>query len=109
GEDRFFAYRMAKTIGITLPEIPFEEQYYLQGLEKEITVDGKRWIRLASVYPETIDYVEFYRNDELEHLGYDEPFFINFVFNWYQSPVLEQPGDKEWKAVIHLKSGEVLE
>jgi len=109
GEDRFFAHRMAKSIGISLPEIPFEDQFYLQGFEKEITVDGKRWIRLASLYPETIDYVEFFRNGKLEHQSYDDPFFINFVFNWYQSPTFENPEDREWKAVIHLKSGEVLE
>ncbi|MFB5675099.1 hypothetical protein ACE3NQ_11835 [Paenibacillus terreus] len=109
GEDRFFAHRMAKIIGISLPEIPFEQQFYLQGLEKEITLDGKRWIRLASLYPETIDYVEFFRNGQLEYQSYDEPFLMNFVFNWYQSPSLEKPEDTEWKAVIHLKSGDVLE
>ncbi|TRZ40508.1 hypothetical protein CEQ21_06280 [Niallia circulans] len=109
GEDRFFAQRMAEFIGISLPEIPFEEQFYLQGFEEDITVDGKRWIRLASLYPETIDYVEFFKNGELEHLSYDDPFFINFVFNWYQGPTVVNSEDKEWKAVIHLKSGEVLE
>lgn len=109
GEDRFFALRMAKIIGISLPEMPFEEQFYLQGLESEATIDGKRWIRLASLYPETVDYVEFFRNDQLEYQAYDEPFLINFIFNWYQSFTLETPEDKEWKAIIHLKSGEVLE
>jgi hypothetical protein len=46
GEDQFFAQRMAEAIGMNVPPIPKEEQYYLQGLEPEMTYEGKRWIRL---------------------------------------------------------------
>ena len=43
-------------------DLPFEDQFYLQGLEKDMAYEGKRFIRLASLYPEQIDYVEFYRD-----------------------------------------------
>ena len=42
GEDTFFAYRMAMGIGIDVPDIPEEDQYYLQGLEPEWSYDGQR-------------------------------------------------------------------
>lgn len=109
GEDTFFAYRMAKGIGINVPDIPEEEQYYLQGLEPEMEVDGKRWIRLASLYPEKINYVDFYRNGELIFTAYDEPFTVYYKWNWLQEAWKVQPDDREWKAVIHLRNGEVIE
>ena len=108
GEDKFFAYRMAEGIGIEIPELAKEDQYYLQGLEKEMEYDGKRWIRLASLYPETIDYVEFYKNDQLEYISYDEPFTVNFKSNWLQIASQTQSGD-EWKSVIYLRDGEIIE
>ena len=82
GEDRFFAHRMAAGIGIQVEQIPLAEQYYLQGLEPEMTYEGERWIRLASLHPETINYVDFYRDGELVYTAYDEPFSINFISNW---------------------------
>ena len=109
GEDKFFAYRMAQGIGIKLEPIPKEEQYYLQGLESDTEYEGKRWIRLASLYPEKINYVDFYRNNKLIYTSYDDPFSVNFKCNWLQGHVLTQPEDNEWKAVIHLVNGEVIE
>ena len=109
GEDLFFAMRMAQGIGIDVPELPFEEQYYLQGLEPDWEDGGERWIRVASLYPESINYVDFYRNGELFYTAYDEPFTINFITNWRQGGVKVKPDDKEWKAVIHLRNGEALE
>ena len=109
GEDLFFAMRMAQGIGIDVPELPFEEQYYLQGLEPDWEDNGERWIRVASLYPESINYVDFYRNGKLFYTSYDEPFTINFITNWRQGGVKLRPDDKEWKAVIHLRNGDVLE
>lgn len=109
GEDTYFAYRMAEGIGIKLPPIQKEDQYYLQGLEPNMEYEGKRWIRLASLYPETIDYVEFFANDKLVYTCYDEPFTVNFRSNWMQGPSLINSDNKEWKAVIHLRSGEIIE
>ena len=109
GEDTFFTYRMAKEIGLEVDDIAEEDQYYLQGFEPDMHYEGKRWIRLASLYPEKIDYVEFYRNNKLFYVSYVEPFSIYFVNNWKQLPYIMQPDDKEWKAVIYLKTGEVFE
>ena len=86
GEDTFFAKRMAEGIGIDLPLLPEEERYYLQGFEPNITLHGNRWIRLASLYPESINFVEFYRNDELIDIAYDDPFMVNNETAWIQKP-----------------------
>ena len=109
GEDEFFAYRMAEGIGIKQPEIPRERQYYLQGLEPDMTCDGKRWIRLASLYPETIDDVEFYRNGVIVDTAFDEPFSLNYCSNWYQHPWFVKPDDKLWESMVHLKDGRVIQ
>lgn len=109
GEDTFFAYRMAEGIGIDLPPIPEEEQYYLQGVEPEMTDNGQRWIRLASLYPETINYVDFYRDGELYYTSYDESFSIHFESNWRQGGVDIQSPDEKWTAKVYLRSGEVIE
>ncbi|WP_240419228.1 hypothetical protein [Paenibacillus periandrae] len=109
GEDQFFAYRMAEGLGIRVPEIPEEDRFYLQGLEPEMEFEDQRWIRLASLYPETIDYVDFYCNGEQVYTCYVEPFTVYFVDNWRQLAWKVRPGDREWKAVVHLKNGEVLE
>lgn len=108
GEDQFFARRMAEGIGIELEPLPEEEQYYLQGLEPTLSCDGQRWIRLASLYPETIDFVDFYRNGELYDTAWDEPFPVHYISNWRQGSVPSVPGD-EWRAEIHLRDGRVLE
>ena len=105
----FFAWRMADGIGIEVPPIPEEDQYYLQGLEPGWEDNGQRWIRLASLYPENINYVDFYRNGELFYTAYDELFSINFITNWRQGGVEVRPDDKEWRAEIHLRNGEVIE
>lgn len=107
GEDLFFAYRMAEGIGIEIPKLEKEDLYYLQGFEKNITYQGKRWIRLASMYPETIDYVEFYCNEVLTYIVYDDPFLLNYEKTWDQKGVDCVVGD-QWKAVIHLVSGEII-
>jgi hypothetical protein len=108
GEDMFFALRMADLIGMD-KEIPEkEDQYYLHGFEPEMTHGGERWIRLGSLYPESIDFVEFFRNNELFWTSYDESFSVNFDSNWKQGGVSVAPGE-EWKAIIHLRDGSVIE
>jgi hypothetical protein len=109
GEDQFFAYRMAEAIGLQVPAIPPQDHYYLQGLEPNEAVDGKRWIRLASLYPETIDYVDFYVNGELIYTNYVEPFSVYYNSNWQQEHWAVRPEDKEWKAVIRLTDGSIIE
>lgn len=106
GEDRFFAQRMAEGLGIEVPPIPASEQFYLQGLEPKATVDGKRWIRVASLYPEQIGRVDFYRDGKLFYQCYDEPFTVNFICNWKQGHV-EDGG--AWSAVLQLRDGRSVE
>ncbi|MEZ4712355.1 MAG: hypothetical protein R3A44_34515 [Caldilineaceae bacterium] len=108
GEDTYFAHRMATGIGIALPPLPAEDQYHLQGLEPEMTDGGQRWLRLASLYPETINFVEFFRNNELYYVAYDEPFSVHYMSNWRQGGVNARAGD-QWRAVVHLRDGSVLE
>ncbi len=107
GEDTFFAHRMAEGIGIDTD--PIDDQYYLQGLEPNWEYQGQRWLRLASLYPETISYVDFYRNGKFYDTAYDEPFSLHFQTNWRQGGIDVRDDDREWKAVIHLGDGEVIE
>ncbi|MEZ4675120.1 MAG: hypothetical protein R2932_12845 [Caldilineaceae bacterium] len=107
GEDTFFAYRMAQGIGIPVPELSLEEQYHLHGFEPHLRYNGERWIRMASLYPETINYVDYYRNGELYYTAYDESFSVHFQSNWRQGGVKVAPGE-EWRAEIHLYNGEVI-
>lgn len=109
GEDTFFAHRMAAGIGIEVPEIPKDDQYYLQGLEPDWSYEGERWVRMASLYPETIERVEYYRDGSLIYIAYDEPFAVNFQTNWRQGGVSVAGGDGDWKAVVYLADGDVLE
>ena len=104
GEDKFFAWRMAKGIGISVPEIPVEEQFYLQGFEPLMTVDNKRWIRLASLYPENINYVEFYHKGQLVDIAYDEPFLTKYITTWLQNPFTVAPDDKGWMARVTMSN-----
>lgn len=108
GEDLFFTTRLAESLGIEENTILTEQQYYIQGLEKNAGYDNKRWIRLASVYPETIYKVEFYRNGKYFATAYDDPFTINFEFNWIQHAVEGVEAGEKWKAIITLVDGKVI-
>ncbi|MAF10021.1 hypothetical protein CMK11_06170 [Candidatus Poribacteria bacterium] len=109
GEDVFFARRMAEGIGIDLPPLEPGDEYYLQGFEPDITLDGKRWVRLASLYPEKVDRVEYWRNGERIDVAYDEPFFVDYRTTWIQGPVIERADDREWRARIFQTDGAVVE
>lgn len=109
GEDQFFAWRMADTIGLTVPDIPDEEQFYLQGFEPNVTYQGQRWPRLASLYPERIDTVTYFRNGEFFDIAFEEPYYPLYQTTWIQDgiPMGNQP--ETWRAEIHLHNGEVIE
>ncbi len=49
GEDAYFALRMQEYLTGKQSDLPFEDQFYLQGLEKDMAYEGKRFIRLASL------------------------------------------------------------
>ncbi|MEM7129767.1 MAG: hypothetical protein AAF702_25770 [Chloroflexota bacterium] len=109
GEDQFFAWRMANAIGIEVSEISAEDQFYFQGFEEANTYQGQRWIRLASLYPERIDYVEFYRDGEFFDVAYEEPYYPLHKTTWIQGGITVSSQQESWKAIIYLHSGEVLE
>lgn len=108
GEDQFFAWRMAKGLGLEVPPIPQDDQYVLMGLEPNLEYEGQRFIRLAALYPESVNFVEFFRNEELYYVSYDEPFPVHYESNWRQGGVESVSGD-EWRAVVHLRDGSHIE
>lgn len=111
GEDEFFSLRLAELLGIDVELPSGKDCFYLQGLEPHMTYEGKRWIRLASLYPEKIEYVEFYRDGNLVGRAYEDPFMLNSVgSNWLQNPFPEviQAGE-QWMAKIFLFDGNVFE
>lgn len=108
GEDYFFARRLAEGVGISVPELPPGQEFYLAGFEANIEVGGMRWIRLASLHPEHIDYVDFLRNGELVDRAYCDPFMVNNVTTWIQEGTTVNEGD-QWKALVHLAGDEVVE
>lgn len=109
GEDTFFAERMKEGLTGIKSRIPFEEQFYLQGLEPHMEYEGRRFIRLASLYPEQVNYVEFYRDGELFWKAYDEPFCIYYIENWWQGPVEGIKKGEIWTAKIYLRDGRMTE
>lgn len=108
GEDTFFARRVAELVGIEIPELAPEDRFYLQGFEPHMTYAGERWIRLASLRPEEIDFVRFFRNGKLTYTAYDEPYSVYFLSNWRQGGVTME-GPESWRAEITLTTGETIE
>lgn len=107
GQDFYFARRMARSVGIELMDIPFEEQFYLQGFESNTETDGQRWIHLAAENPEKIDFVKYYLNGKCIYTSYDEPFFLYRETTWIQKGcrVLK---DEEWAAEVTLHDGKTI-
>ncbi|HKL41165.1 MAG TPA: cellulase family glycosylhydrolase [Clostridia bacterium] len=108
GQDEFFARRMAKNVGIEIDELPIDEQFYLQGLEENTSWDNKRWIHVAAEYPEKVNYVDFYYNNQFVYRSYDEPFFLFRETTWIQKGwTIQESG--EWKVKIVLNDGKIIE
>lgn len=106
GEDEFFAMRMAENIGLPFEKPGFEDSYRLIGTGKNECWEGKCWPRIAALYPETVDCVDYYLNGEKIYRSYDEPFSLYFVANWRQNPLLCDSGCL--RAEIRLADGRVL-
>ena len=109
GEDTYFAHRMAEGIGIPLSPLAEEDQYYLQGLEPHMIQGNKRWIRLAALYPEKIDTVEYFRNGQPMGIAYEEPFYPDYMETWIQKPIYMQPEDTIFTVHITQFDGKVIE
>lgn len=108
GEDRFYAVRLCESFGIEPNTLKPEEQFYLQGLKADETCGKKRWIRLASLYPENIKKVVFKRNGAYFATAYDDPFTVNYIANWLQEPVEGIEPGEIWTAEIHLADGSMI-
>lgn len=106
-EDRFFAMRMAQSLGISSCDLPVQSCFEIAGLDDELW-EGKRWLRLACLYPEMVDSVAWYRNDTFLAMAYDDPFSVNYLFNWLQMPVEGIQTGETVKAVIRLAGGQTI-
>lgn len=106
-EDVFFARRMARGLGIEIPALSTDEAYVLEGVNDRFEDAGKRWIRLAAEYPETIRKVVFSINDNVIDLAYQEPFFVDCKQTWIQGGTFLKSGDVV-KAAVHLVDGTIL-
>ena len=107
-EDLFFARRMARGLGIPVEPLAEEYCYVLLGLNDRWEWKGERWIRLSAERPESIDRVEFFRNDEFVDVAYEEPFYVRWDNTWIQLGIPTAPGDV-WRAAIHLGDGRLIE
>jgi hypothetical protein len=107
-EDLFFARRMARGLGIPVETLGVQEQYVLDGVNGRWQQHGERWIRLTAEYPESINFVEFFRNGKLVDVAYEEPFYVNYQHTWVQESTRVEAGEK-WSAMVHLGDGTVLE
>lgn len=104
GEDQYFACRMAKLLGIRLPELP-EDDVYLQGFERDMTIDDGRYIRVASKNPELIDRVFFYEDDRQLDVAFSEPFFLEDRMTWIQEPYYPSEGARTFTARVLFLDG----
>jgi len=105
GEDEFFAWRMANTIGIPQAEIAEENKLYIQGLTKNEIYNDQQWVRLASLYPEHIDYIDFFCDNKFIDRSYGEPFMAKSTTTWLQDPHIKKKKGEVWRVVVNLKDG----
>lgn len=109
GEDLFFTARVAEAFGIEKNAIPEEAQFRIMGLDADDVWEGKRWIRLAAMYPEKIRKVDFYRDGAYFDSAYDDPFSLQFRVNWLQGPIEGILDGERWTSRIFLSDGSVIE
>ncbi|MEO0587136.1 MAG: hypothetical protein AAF078_05800 [Planctomycetota bacterium] len=112
GHDRFFAWRMAESVGLEPEPIAEEGQFVLYGLgEHELAEHLQRpgamhrWPGLACLWPERVDRVAFYRDGALVETCYDDPFAVGWRSNWLHFGCEAEPGRHAWKAVATLVDG----
>lgn len=122
GEDTFFARRMAALLDIELPALPLEQQFVLQGFEKDFELDASKYsvfgeqapgdkayfIRLSALYPERVDYVEFYIDDKFIDIVYDTPYMLNMECNWRQYEYIGRLDNCRKWAIVTLRDGTKL-
>ena len=109
GQDVYFAKRMATACGIENNSPERSKEIYLQGLAPDELLNGNAWISLASLYPELIERVDFYRNDILIDRTYEEPFLLNRKTTWLHTPIKRVVSGEQFKAVVYFRDGTIRE
>lgn len=105
GEDEFFARRLKDMIS---GKVKGGNEFYLQGFEPEYHINGNRYIKLASLYPEEIDHVDFYQDETLLYTSFAEPFMLYSLTTWEQEPYRIPKDAREFTARIYLHDGSVI-
>ncbi|QHQ61083.1 hypothetical protein Ana3638_10140 [Anaerocolumna sedimenticola] len=105
GEDEFYAERLKQIIYNTPDQ---ENEFYLQGFEDNNDIEGRRYIKLASRYPEKINYVEFYEDEKLIYTSFAEPFMLYSLTTWEQEPYSKKDSVNKFSAKIYLHNGEIV-
>lgn len=104
GEDTFFALRMAENIGIPVTMPCEKEALRLMGLTKDECWNGRCWPRVAALYPEKINFVDFFLNGEHLFRSYEDPFSLYYRSNWIHDPLYATEGILE--ARVTFRTGE---
>jgi len=105
GEDEFFSKRLSDIIYNTKAN---ENEYFLHGFEKGLDINSKHFVRLASRYPEKINYVKFYEDEKLLDISYCEPFMYKSLTSWNQIPYEASKKSKKFTAEVTLHNGKIL-
>ncbi len=110
-EDRFFAERVARAVGLPGPlsaAADRENPLAFLGFDRHVGRDGTRWLGVAALYPEWIDRVDFYEHGRLVFTAYEEPFYCYRTSTWTMNGIANpEPG--AWRAVVHHAGGRVSE
>ncbi len=115
-EDRFFAERVARAVGLPGPlsesgqARPGDGANPLAflGFDRHVGKDGTRWLGVAALYPEWIDRVEFHQQGRHVYTAYEEPFYLYRTNTWTQRG-LANPDPAHWHAVVHHAAGQTTE
>lgn len=100
GEDSYFTWRMANALGIRAQKpIP---SHMVVGVQPWESSEGKFWIRLAALYPEQIDYVDYWFEDQWQYRCYEAPFSLHYQSNWLQDATTKLG---KWHVEITWRNG----
>lgn len=106
GEDEYFLIRLNDLI---YNKKFAKNRIYLQGFEPYLNIDNKFFPRIAALYPEMINYVEFFENDVLIDRQYEDPFMYKSLTTWSQLPYTPSQEKIIFKAMVYLIDGSINE
>ncbi len=111
GEDEYFAKRLTMLLNGQNDIIPTNnpDDYYLQGFEENTNMGERRFIKVTTLFPEQINYVEYYEDDKQLYISYDMPHLMYMIWTWQQNAYIPSKNAKTFTAKIYLTSGTVIE